>query len=83
MKHGQKDVIVELKVATKYNPHYEAQLINELKATGISFEMLINFGKHKVEFKRFAYSQKSAFHPRESAARKKPAQQNSVGTACS
>ena len=27
------------------------------KATGVSVGLLINFGKQKVEFKRFAYSQ--------------------------
>lgn len=61
------NVIVELKVAEKYNPKNEAQLLNELKATGISVGLLINFGREKVEFKRMALSQ-SAFHPRESAA---------------
>ena len=61
-------VIVELKVAEKYNSKDEAQLINELRATGISVGLLINFGKQRVEFKRFAYSEKSAFDPRSSAA---------------
>ena len=62
-------VIVELKVAEKYNSKDEAQLINKLKATGISVGLLINFGKQQVEFKRFAYSKKSAFDPRQSAAK--------------
>ena len=48
-------VIVELKVAAKYNPADEAQLLNELKATGIKVGLLINFGKEKVEFKRMVY----------------------------
>lgn len=48
-------VIVELKVAEKYNPKDEPQLLNELKATGIEVGMLINFGRTKVEFKRFVY----------------------------
>jgi len=48
-------VIVELKVAKKYNPKDEAQLLNELKATEIKVGLLINFGKEKVEFKRFVY----------------------------
>ena len=61
-------VIVELKVAEKYNSKDEAQLINELKATGISVGLLINFSRQKVEFKRFAYSDQSAFDPRPSAA---------------
>jgi GxxExxY protein len=45
-------VIVELKVAAKYNSNDEAQLINELKATGMRVGLLINFGREKVEFKR-------------------------------
>ena len=48
-------VIVELKVAKSYAPEDEAQLINELKATGIKVGLLINFGRHKVEFKRFVF----------------------------
>src|SRR5262249_39410719 len=47
-------VIVELKVAAQYNAADEAQLINELKATGIRVGLLINFGRKKVEFKRLA-----------------------------
>ncbi len=45
-------VLVELKIAQKYNSADEAQLLNELKATGIKVGLLINFGKEKVEFKR-------------------------------
>jgi len=29
--------------------------LNELKATGVKVELLINFGKDEVEFKRFVY----------------------------
>lgn len=47
-------VIVELKVAKEYNSADEAQLLNKLKATGITVGLLINFGKDKVEFKRLA-----------------------------
>ena len=46
-------VIVELKVAKEYNSLDEAQLINELKATHIRVGLLINFGREKVEIKRF------------------------------
>ena len=46
-------VIVELKVAKEYMPYDEAQLLNELKATGIRVGLLINFGRSRVEFKRF------------------------------
>ena len=48
-------VIVELKVAKEYNSQDEPQLLNELKATGIEVGLLINFGRKKVEFKRFVY----------------------------
>ncbi len=48
-------VIVELKVAKNYNPEDEAQLLNELKATGIKVGLLINFGREKVEFKRLVF----------------------------
>ncbi len=48
-------VIVELKVAKKYNSQDEAQLLNELKASEIKVGLLINFGRNKVEFKRFIF----------------------------
>jgi GxxExxY protein len=50
-----KCVIIELKVAKEYQKADEAQLINELKATGIKVGLLINFGRDKVEFKRFVF----------------------------
>jgi GxxExxY protein len=48
-------VIVELKTAKNYNAEDEPQLLNELKATGIKFGLLINFGRTKVEFKRMVF----------------------------
>jgi GxxExxY protein len=45
-------VIVEIKVAKRYNPEDEAQLLNELKATGVKVGMLINFGRERVDYKR-------------------------------
>lgn len=51
-------VVVELKVAQKYNANDEPQLLNEMKATGIQVGLLINFGKSKAEFKRFVRSAK-------------------------
>lgn len=48
-------VIVELKVAPTLDPRDEAQLLNELKATGIRVGLLINFGKQKAEFKRMVF----------------------------
>lgn len=51
-----EDVIVELKVAAKCNPQDEPQLLNELTATKSPVGLLINFGREKVEFKRFISS---------------------------
>lgn len=48
-------VIVEIKVAKEYQKPDDAQLLNELKATGIKVGMLINFGRMKVEFQRFVF----------------------------
>lgn len=50
-----QSVIVELKIAKEYNPSDEAQLLNELKATGTKVGLLINFGKEKVTFKRLVF----------------------------
>jgi len=51
----EEKVVVELKVAPNYNSADEAQLLNELKTTGIKVGMLINFGRTKVEFKRLVF----------------------------
>ncbi len=48
----EESVIIELKVAAEYNRADEAQLINELKATGFRVGLLINFGRSKASFKR-------------------------------
>jgi len=48
-------VLVELKVAPEYQIADEAQLLKELKATGIKVGLLINFGRFKVEFKRMVF----------------------------
>jgi GxxExxY protein len=47
---------VELKVAPTYQKPDEAQLLNALKAADKSVGLLINFGRHKVEFRRFLMS---------------------------
>ena len=49
-------VLVELKVSPVINLKDEAQLLNELKATGIKVGLLMNFGKQKVKFIRRVYS---------------------------
>ena len=48
-------VVVEIKVARAYQKADEPQLLNELKATGIRVGLLINFGRERVEFKRFVF----------------------------
>ena len=50
-----KCVLVELKVSVGYDSRDEAQLLNELKATGIKVGLLINFGRTKAEFKRLVF----------------------------
>jgi len=48
-------VLVELKVSPSIDSRDEAQLLNELKATGIKIGLLLNFGKQKAEFKRLVF----------------------------
>jgi GxxExxY protein len=48
-------VVVEIKVAPQYDKRDEAQLLNELKATGLKVGMLVNFGRTKVEYKRLVF----------------------------
>ena len=48
-------VAVEIKVAPQYDKRDEAQLLNELKATGLKVGMLLNFGRAKLEYKRLVF----------------------------
>ena len=48
-------VVVEIKVAPQYDKRDEAQLLNELKATGLKIRLLINFGRNKVKYKRLVF----------------------------
>jgi GxxExxY protein len=48
-------VAVEIKVAPQYDKRDEAQLLNELKVTGLKVGMLVNFGRTKVEYKRLVF----------------------------
>lgn len=48
-------VVVEIKVAPQYDKRDEAQLLNELKATGVKVGLLLNFGRAKVEYKRLVF----------------------------
>ncbi len=48
-------VLVEIKVASEYQRADEAQILNELKATGIKVGLLLNFGRTKLQFKRLVF----------------------------
>jgi len=48
-------VVVEIKVNPQYDKRDEAQLLNELKATGLKVGMFVNFGRAKVEYKRLVF----------------------------
>ena len=48
-------IIIELKTDATYQSFHEAQLLNELRGTGIKLGYLINFGREKVEYKRMAF----------------------------
>ena len=44
-------IIVEVKATDKYNPVFEAQLLNYLKAVGLNVGLIVNFGP-SVQVKR-------------------------------
>jgi GxxExxY protein len=48
-------IIVELKTDAAYQTLHEAQLLNELRGTGIKLGFLINFGRERVEYKRMVF----------------------------
>jgi GxxExxY protein len=48
-------IIVELKTDATYQSVHEAQLLNELRGTGIKLGYLINFGRERVEYKRMVF----------------------------
>jgi GxxExxY protein len=48
-------IVVELKTDAIYQPAHEAQLLNELRGTGMKLGYLINFGRERVEYKRMVF----------------------------
>ena len=50
------EVLVELKALDRLSGREEAQVINYLKATGLSRALLINFGAPSLEYKRLVFT---------------------------
>ena len=48
-------IVVELKTDPAYQSVHEAQLLNELRGTGIKLGYLVNFGRERVEYKRMVF----------------------------
>jgi len=51
----ENKIVVELKTDPTYQSAHEAQLLNELRGTGIRLGYLINFGRERVEYKRMVF----------------------------
>jgi len=49
----ERQVIIELKAVRALENVHNAQCLNYLKATGLRICMLINFGKSRIDIKRF------------------------------
>ncbi len=49
----ERRVLVELKACTGLDTVHEAQILNYLKASGIQVGLLMNFGKAKLQYRRF------------------------------
>ena len=52
----EDSLLLELKAVSVMSGAYEAQLMNYLKATGLSFGLLLNFGKPKLGIKRMIWN---------------------------
>jgi len=51
----EKKIVVELKTDPAYQAIHEAQLLNELRGTGMKIGYLINFGRERVDYKRMVF----------------------------
>ena len=48
-----KRVIIELKACASLDPSHSAQLMNYLRAANVHVGLLLNFGRPKLEYRRF------------------------------
>jgi GxxExxY protein len=48
-------IIIELKAVSALDNAHAAQCINYLKATGLRLRLLLNFGRSRLEIRRFAH----------------------------
>jgi len=49
-------ILLELKAISQLTGADEAQVINQLKATGLNRALLVNFGAHSLEYKRLVFN---------------------------
>ena len=49
----ERRVVVELKACAAIDSAHEAQILNYLKASNIKLGLLLNFGKPKLQYRRF------------------------------
>ena len=49
----ERRVVVELKACAALDSAHEAQILNYLKASSIKVGLLLNFGRPKLQYRRF------------------------------
>jgi GxxExxY protein len=51
----ERPVLLELKACASLDPSHSAQIMNYLRASGIKVGLLLNFGRPRLEYRRFVY----------------------------